>query len=88
MSHVLCAFHNERNFESALLKSGLTKGERATAKDLFKSICYCPHRGYVDHCVQELNAMNERLKKYLDKEINPLLGDFSRAYLRHVHALG
>lgn len=88
LSHVLCAFHKERNFESALVKSGLTKGERATAKDLFRIICYCPHRGYVDHCVQELNAMNERLKKYLDKEINPLLGNFSRAYLRHVHALG
>ena len=82
-SHVLCAFHKKRNSESVLMKSGLTKGERATGKDLFKSICYCSHRRYVDHCVQELNAMSAKLTKYLDMEINPLTTPRHAQTIRH-----
>ena len=70
------------------MKSGLSKTDRGTAKALFKEICYCPHRRHVERCVQDLHQMSEQLKKYLDREVDPLLGNFSRAYLGHVHALG
>lgn len=88
LRHILCAFHKERNFESALMRCGMSKSERVKAKELFKTICYCPHREYVDHCAAELRSMNEKLAKYMNREIDPLLGNFSRAYLSDVHAIG
>ena len=88
LHHVLCAFHKERNFDTKLMQCSMSKSERARARQLFKSICYCPHRPYVDHCVEELRLMNEKLEKYIGKEISPLLSNFSRAYLSDVHANG
>ena len=88
LRHVLCAFHKERNFDSQLVRCGMSKSERGRAKELFKDICYCPHRGHVDTCTAELRSMNAKLGKYMSKEIDPLLGNFSRAYLSDVHALG
>ena len=70
------------------MKSGLTKAELQRGKDLFKQICYSPHRAHVDSCVQLLHSMSDKLAKYMSKEIDPLLANFSRGYLSDVHAIG
>lgn len=42
--HILCSYHEERNFNVRVRLCGLSELDRAVAKDLFRSICYGTHR--------------------------------------------
>ena len=88
VKHILCAFHKEKNFNRKLLRCGLSDIERAVAKDLFRSICYCTHRDSADRAIEELKRTNTKLSHYIDKQVIPTLEHFSRAYLSDTFSKG
>ena len=86
--HVLCALHKQRNFTNKLMKCGLSKLERDAAVDLFRKVCYHTNVEYVDHCLEQLKGMNEKLCNYMEKHVVPLLPKFAKAYMNGIHAIG
>lgn len=86
--HVLCALHKQRNFTNKLMKCGLSKLERDAATDLFRKVCYHTNVEYVDHCLEQLKQMNEKLRNYMEKHVVPLLPKFAKAYMNGIHAIG
>lgn len=88
INHVLCAYHKEQNFVRKLSKCGLTAVERELARDLFKVVCYSTHRTAVDKALAELRTMHSKLDAYLQEHVQPVLQQFSRAYLCDVWTKG
>ena len=88
IKHVLCAFHKEQNFIRKLTKCGLTAKEVEAAKDLFKIVCYSPHRQACDDAVADIKTLSPKLAQYLEKHVEPILGQFARAYLSGVFTKG
>ena len=82
ISHVICAWHKERNFDKKIGKCGFSEDEKTAIKSLWKRICYSPKQSVVDSCVQKLRDYgNEKLGHYIDKHIVPLLPKFARAFI-------
>ena len=86
--HVLCALHKLRSFMRKMQTCGLTKLERETAVDLFRKISYHTNNDYAQHCLVELKGLNERLRRYIEENVEPELHQFARSYMNGIHTNG
>ena len=86
--HVLCAFHKEQNYIRKLQKAGLTAVQRETAKDLFKIVCYSPHKKACEKALEDIIALSPKLASYVRKHVKPVLDKFARSHLGHVFTKG
>ena len=88
VAHVLCAFHKEQNYMRKVAKAGLTHVQRETARDLFKVVCYSPHRMACEEALKDIAGLSPKLSKYLEKHVRPVLDKFARSHLGNVFTKG
>ena len=88
IDHILCSYHKMKNWHKCIAKSSLNKNERIEAKILISKVCYSDSRKEVDHSIRELCDLDPVIKAYTDKNIIPILGQFSRGYLSNKYCLG
>ena len=64
-----------------------SKADRSR-EDLFKIVCYSPHRKACDDAIQGIEQLSPKLASYVAKHVKPLLTRFARAYLGDVFTKG
>ena len=82
IEHVICFWHKRKNFENKLSQLKLRNEVKEHARYLFERIGRCAHRDVVQKCVQELKTISPQLDRYVSKHLEPLLHQFSRAYIQ------
>jgi hypothetical protein len=79
--HRLCAMHKKKNFMNKVHSCGIAKPRRAVMNSLFDIVAYSDNKNTVTNAVREIRDMQvERVNKYLDDHVLPVLEKFSRAY--------
>lgn len=81
ITNIICFWHKMKNLEKKLVQLHLSNDDKEKAKFLFYRIGRCPKREIVKNCIEQMKNISNELNEYVSNEIEPLLSQFSRAFI-------
>lgn len=81
--NIICYWHKYKNLEKKLNEIHLPSETNETIKALFNRIVRCPKKEVVLLCINEMKCICKELTEFVEKYIEPLLPQFSRAFIEN-----
>jgi len=88
INHVVCASQKMKDIKAQLKKQGLKESDEIIYKMHVNNVCFSESRIVFDNSLNELNNLSPDFKQYMEKNIIPYFGQFSRSQLSDVFCLG
>ena len=81
IKNIICHWHKMKNLEKKLNELHLPPEIKENVKLLFNRIARCPKKEVVLLCIKEMKNVCKELAEYVENHIEPLLPQFSRAFI-------